>query len=932
MLEKNEKTALYQLLVESQENPLGIDVKRPRLSWKLKAERRGVRQTAYQIIVYLLELGSSKSLTWDSGKITSEESVYVAYRGPELVSRMRYEWKVKVWDDRGQESEWSPSAFWEMGLLHQSEWLAQWIEPVQAPVSEEKPFDFTNMYDNKVETPITERLHPCPILRSTFEVSGVIERARVYATAHGIYELELNGQKIGDFELAPEYTAYPAYLQYQTYDVTSLLKAGNNAIGAILSDGWYAGRISFTGDSCQYGNKLGLLMQLELDYSDGRKQTIVSDGGFKASYGAVRYSDLFIGEMVDARLEQAGWSEYNFDDSHWTEVQTANYGLDNILAQYGEPVRVIEEIPVHRIVTTPKGELVLDFGQVIAGRVRMRVEGPCGTEITLEHSEVLDEDGNFINNIIGRNKEQKDIFVLRGEAQETFEPKFTYHGFRYVKLSGYPGIASGECFTGVILSSDLRKSGTFTCSDHRLNRLQENIVWSQKANMLSIPTDCPQREKAGWTGDIHVYAPTAAFNMDVNAFLTRWLRNVVVEQFPDGQVPNIVPAPKAYLEQTAAAGLQSSAGWGDAIVIVPWVMYQVYGETRILEENYEAMIKWLSYVEKTAAEQLPDDLVDRRLTAEERERQKYLWNTGQHFGDWNIPSFDRGDGPPDLTQNMKRTKDLVATCFYAHSTKLLSEIASVIGREEDALRYDVLNKNIRQAFAEEYVNENGTLKSHYQGLYVLALQMNTVPDPMRRKVLDQLVQLIEENGNRLDTGFVSTPFLLDVLYNNGRSDVAYRLLYQTEAPSWLYEVEKGATTIWESWKAIRPDGKITDVSYNHYAFGCIGDWLYRTIAGIDKSQAGFKHIIIKPDFNCSLTHAKGLYDSIYGTIVSEWKRIAQEMSVYIEIPVNTTATIVLTGAHKDDLEQEEGITSIVEHEAETIVEVGSGKYQFTFKV
>ncbi|WP_141502974.1 glycoside hydrolase family 78 protein [Paenibacillus luteus] len=931
MLKAKEKTVIYQLLVESQENPLGIDVKKPRFSWKISSKRKGVYQTAYQIVVKVLDSFSNSVMHWDSGRVTTDQSAYVPYIGPELVSRIRYEWKVRIWDEQGTESEWSTMAFWEMGLLHPSDWSAQWIEPMQNLVTGEAPFDYMNMHENKVELPITERLHPCPILRRSFDANGQIQRARVYVTAHGIYHLELNGSKIGNFELAPEYTSYPDYLQYQTYDVTSLLKEGNNAIGVILSDGWYAGRISFSGESCQYGNKLGLLLQLEIDYVDGSKQLMVSDGRFKSSYGSVRYSDLFIGEMVDARLEQAGWSEVDFEDSHWNEVEIVNYGFENIVAHYGEPVRVIDEIQIDRILMTPKGEVVLDFGQVIAGRVRMHVNGQSGTEIVLEHSEVLNEDGNFTNNILGRNKEQKDIYILRGGTLETFEPKFTYHGFRFIKVSGFPGIVRKENFTGIILSSDLRTSGEFTCSDHRLDRLQQNIVWSQKANMLSIPTDCPQREKAGWTGDIQVYAPTAAFNMDMNAFLTRWLRNVVIEQFPDGQVPNVVPAPSAYLKETAAAGLESSAGWGDAIVIVPWVLYQVYGDTRILEDNYEAMVKWVSYIEKTAAEQIPNEIAGRQLTDEERERQKYLWNTGQHFGDWNIPSFDQGDGP-DLMQNMKMTKDWVATSFFAHSTKLLSNIASVIGHETDALRYNNLNIKIRKAFSEEYLNGDGTLKTHFQGMCVLALHMNMIPDSVHSKVLDQLVQLIENNGNRLDTGFVSTPFLLDVLYNNGRSDVAYQLLYQTEAPSWLYEVEKGATTIWESWKAIRPDGKITDVSYNHYAFGCVGDWLYRRIAGIDKTQAGYKHIIIHPDLKCSLTYAKASYDSIYGTIVSEWSINAQKVEVYIEIPANTTATLVLTGVRKRDIELEDGIRLITESEAGVTVEVGSGEYSFAYEM
>lgn len=497
---------------------------------------------------------------WDSGKVYSDQSVFVAYQGEALQSRVRYFWRVKVWDERGAESEWSEISWWEMGLLHEADWCAQWVEPPQERASE-------------------QRLLPSPLLRREFEIKEPVKRARIYATAHGVYALELNGKKIGNQELAPEFTSYDFCLQYQTYDVTDLLRVGSNALGVVLGDGWYVGRIGLTGDCCCYGDTLALLLQMEIETSNGTRMIVGSDEQFFCSFGEIQYSDLFIGEMVDARLRQAGWSEPDFKGADWQPAIAAAYGYDKLVAQYAEPIRAVETISPVRLIVSPKGETIIDLGQNIAGRMRFRVVGESGVRITLEHGEVLDEEGNFIHNIIGSNKDQKDVFILRGDTEEEYEPRFTYHGFRYVKVTGYPGEFNLDNFIGVVISSDLRRSGSFECSDKRINQLQSNIIWSQKSNMVSIPTDCPQREKAGWLGDIQVFAPTACFNMDSHAFLSGWLRNVRLEQLEDGQVPSVVPFSNGFKKFLEGLYGPSSAGWGDAIVIVPWVLYRQYSDT-----------------------------------------------------------------------------------------------------------------------------------------------------------------------------------------------------------------------------------------------------------------------------------------------------------------------------------------------------------------
>jgi len=924
---------LAALRCEYLQDPLGIDICRPRLSWQLRSERYGVRQNAYQIVV---TADASAGLVWDSGRVPSDNSTQVEYGGPELLSRQRYCWRVRIWDERDAVSNWSADAFWEMGLLTSADWQALWIEPVQEPA---RPEPKINMFQNLgMISPQPDsdysRLNPCLYLRKTFTTQGSVRKARIYATAHGVYRLEINGVRVGSQELAPEVTAYQGFLQYQTYDVGELLTPGANVIGAVLADGWYRGRIGLPGDSCQYGDKLALLLQLEVEYSDGSRQWVNSDHNFKSSSGPLVYSDLFIGERYDVGLELGDWHLPAYDDRTWQPALRADYGYANLAAQYGDPLQVVQEIQPAAILVTPRGETVLDLGQNISGRLRMRVHGPAKTVVTLDHAEMLDSDGNFLQAIRGRNKDQRDVYILKGDGVEVYEPWFTTHGFRYVRISGYPGEPGRDDFSGVVIASGLRDTGSFSCSDERLNRLQENIRWSQRGNFVSIPTDCPQRERAGFTGDAQVFGPTACFNMDVAAFFTRWLRSLRLEQRQDGQVPACVPYWNSYIEMFTPiqGGAHTSAGWGDACIIIPWTLYQVYGDLRVLQENYSSMARWLEYVRQEAEQGIPERL-QADLPPEVRERQKYLWNTGFHFGDWLIPSLTGGYWNPFEASNA--TKEIAASCFYACCTDLMAQIAGLLQKPEDQQQYAALNASIRQAFAAEYLSEDGRLSAHYQGMYVLALKMQVIPEQKRRQVTEQLVALIVENGCRLDTGFVSGPYLLDVLCANGRRDIAYKLLFQTECPSWLYEVERGATTIWETWDAISPDGQISTDSFNHYTFGCVGDWLYRFVAGLDKDQPGYKHILIQPDLAGGLTHAGVSYLSGYGEIISAWKLQEGRLTVRVQIPPNTSASIRLPGADAALVGQQclPGLlVSQVQDGRTAVLEVGSGAYRFEYPI
>lgn len=887
-----------------QKTPFGI-TNTPVFSWILISEEKNTTQKSYHLRIY-----NGNEMVFDSGIKNALQSVEVAPDGFNITPGTGYQWKVKVWDNHGNEAE--NTDYFEAAPKNFS---AKWIEPSFPSVNYEKPIPLLQgiLLKRKPKLPVDKRLLPVTLLRKTFSVKPNLAKARAYATAHGVYSLYFNGKATDERLLAPEFTAYEKYLCYQTYDITNFLSDGDNACGVMLADGWWAGRVGMGGDCGQYGLSRALFLQIELVYEDGTAETIVTDENFRCTdSGPIRYSDIFIGEKQDNnylnRIEI--FSKSDFDDTNWKPVVIKDYGYCNLRPQIGEPVMKIKELKPVKIVTTTKGESVVDFGQNFAGFVRMNVSAPKGTEIKLEHSEVLDRNGNFMNNIMGVNKDQTDVFICSGNGDEIFQPHFTFHGFRYVRVTGMSN-PKPENFTGIVISSKMEDLAQFNSSNEMLNRLHLNVLWSQYANMISIPTDCPQRERAGWTGDIQVYAPTAAYNQDMSAFLIRWLENVEAEQLPDGQIPCVVPYSASYqtiLKIQSKGETHGSAGWSDCCIIVPYTLYLMYGNKAILDKHYPMMKKWMDYIEYRASNFNPKGFEKKYNNIE---NNKYIWNTGWHYGDWLIPSISKG--MMGAAKGAKITKDFIASTQFAYSADLMSKISDLLGYKDDALRYADLNKRIKKAVSETYISADGVITPDLQGCYVCALWYDIVPENKVQKTIARLRKLIEQNDYRLDTGFLATPILLDVLIKYGMRDVAYKLLYQENCPSWFYEIKKGATTIWESWDGIRPDGKVGRLSYNHYAFGTVFDWIYRNIAGIRSLEPGYQKILIKPEPDESLSRACSSYKSVYGEIVSDWKKENGRFKLRVKVPCNTNAIVILpngeqheTGSGVYDFECAEG--------------------------
>lgn len=874
----------------------------PTFSWKLKTDKKNASQSAYEITVYL----KNGCKVYDSGYIQSSETHGISYQGATLESGKDYYWTVKSYSNRGDIAA-GGFYFFSMGLLDVSEWKAQWIEPdiprrpCQDDTESRKIFTGEMPYLDRPE----EVLNPCVYFRKQIRISKSISSARMFITAHGIYELFLNGTPYG-IPFAPGFTVYKKYQEYQAYDVTESIREGANVIGAIVADGWYLGKVGLMGVGNQYGSSLALLFQLHVVYEDGTKEVFISDEDCRAETGAFRYADLYVGEQYDAEKERKGWERTDYDDSDWKHVLKRDYGYGHLAGSADEPVEILRVKSPERIFYSPKGELLVDAGENISGYIS--IAGRLGNrqKVKLEYCEVLDQDGNFLRNILGQNKNQTDEYISDYEGDFFYKPVFTYHGFQYVRITGIRQ-SDIKDIKVYVLGSNLEQTGTFSCSNNLLNLLQESIFRSQQGNMLSIPTDCPQREKAGWTGDMQVYAPTAAFLMDIEAFLRKWLTNMRLEQREDGQIPHVIPdIPSNRLISHGYPEICSS-GWADACVIVPYVLYEVYGDSRILSENYEMMQKWMKYVEQKAASEVPDQ----QYSEESLKHQKYLWNTGFHYGDWLIPSLSKEGVSKKPIEGAEMTKELSAPAMFAYTTSLMSKIAEILGKKQESDYYAHLNQNIKTAYTHEYLREDDTLKLNYQGIYVLALQMKLVPEEKRAKLTDHLVELIQQNNGCLDTGFLSMPFLLDVLYDNGRKEEAYNLLYQEKCPSWLYEIRQGANTIWESWTNITEDGKKNSSSYNHFAFGCVGDFIYRRILGIQRTEPGYDRITVNPDFGCRLDWAKGSYQSIHGEIAVSWAKNESMTIMDVVIPPNVAADIIWN---------DEKVT------------VGSGSYHFERKV
>ena len=840
-----------ELRFEHHRNGFAIGTAQPRLSWIVDTPTAGWRQAGYELELY----GPDNQIHAQTGPVPSDESVLVGWPFAPLESRERCAVRVRVLGSDGQVSAWSARYPVEVGLLHADDWSARFVTPD---------------WDEDTSKP-----QPAPLLRRAFALRPGVTEAQLYVTALGVYEAQLNGVTVGDQVLAPGWTSYHHRLRYQTFDVTHLLHEGRNALGAMLGDGWFRGRLGFNGGRRNiYGDRLALLAQLEIRYANGTTERIVTDDQWRAAPGPILASDIYDGEWDDARLERPGWSQPDYDDGDWSGVQLIDRDLATLVAPTGPPVRRTEFVAPVSITTSPSGRTIVDFGQNLVGRLRISVRGAAGDTITLRHAEVL-EHGELGTRPL-RLAAATDRYTLRGGDVETWEPRFTFHGFRYAEIEGWPGELRADDLHAVVCHSDLERTGWFECSDPLINRLHENVVWSMRGNFLDIPTDCPQRdERLGWTGDLQVFAPTACFLYDTVGFLQSWLQDVAADQQDlDGVVPFVVPN---ILGTTPPA-----AAWSDAAVIVPWVVYQRYGDVGILHDQWASMRAWVDLVAAAAGE-------------------RRLWDRGFQFGDWLDPQ-----APPDRPADARTSPAVVATAYFARSAELLGQAAQVLGRTNDAARYGALAAEVREAFNNEYVTPNGRIISDATTAYALAIEFALLPDAeQRRSAGARLAALVRDNRYRISTGFVGTPLICDALCTVGEYNTAFRLLTERENPSWLYPVTMGATTIWERWDSMLPDGSINPgemTSFNHYALGAVADWLHRTVGGLTPTAPGYRRFDVRPHPGGGLTSARARYKTPYGVATCAWEIAAGQITVEVVVPPNTTASVTLPGLDPQRIE------------------------------
>ncbi len=863
-------------------NPVGIDNPVPRFSWIIQSDQNNTMQESYEIRAALnpADLAKGKKLIWKSDRVASSQSIHIKYNGRPLSSYQKVYWQVRIVDNHREKSKWSEMAFWEMGKLEDATWEADWITPAW---EEDR-----------------EKSNPSPYLRKEFTIDKAIKQARLYISCQGLYQVEINGERVGDQEFTPGWTSYDTRLQYQTYDITAQLAQNQNAIGIVLGDGWFRGNLGWIDGRNNWGDKLTAIAQIIVDYTDGSKATISTDESWKATTGPILESDIYNGEIYDAGKELTGWSKPGYDDRNWDATNKVEIPKKILIAPEGPPVKIVNELEPLSIKKVEEGWLV-DMGQNMVGWIRIKASGEPGDVITLRHAEVLDTLGNmYYENL--RAAKATNTYHLRGGVDEVFEPHFTFQGFRFVMVSGYPGELTADKIRGMVIHSDMEPSGTFKCSDTMINQLQHNIVWGLKGNFLDVPTDCPQRdERLGWTGDAQVFAPTACFNMNAATFYTKWLKDLAADQGDDGIISNVIPD---------ILGGGGATGWADAGVVIPWVVYLNYGDKMVLKNQYESMKKWIAFMEEHAG----DD---------------YIWKENRHFGDWL--SFD------DSRSNYMgayTTTDLIATAYYSYSSAIVAKVASILGQDEDAKYYAELSDKVKQAFNEEFVTPNGRLVAHTQTAYTLALAFDLLDEETARKSAIHLAGDVEQFGH-ITTGFLGTPLISLTLTNIGRNDLAYKLLNRKEYPSWLYPVTMGATTIWERWDGQKPDysfQKSSMNSFNHYAYGAIGKWMYQVVAGIgiDEKNPGYKHIIINPRPGGGLTSARATHQSMYGQIASGWELEGEKLTMKVEIPVNTSATIHIPGdASTVEINGSALVDSGMDYkniDGNTMVSTGSGNY------
>ncbi|MEI8037109.1 MAG: glycoside hydrolase family 78 protein [Verrucomicrobiota bacterium] len=867
-----------QLRCEYLAGPLGIDTPQPRLSWisTAPATARGARQAAYQISVASSEaaLRQGQADLWDSGKVDSDETAQLRYAGKPLASGQQAFWKVRVWDQAGVVSDSEPAG-WEMGLLQASDWKAKWI----------------------ARTTDT-RSNPAPLLRRAFQLDGRIQRARVSICGLGYYELYLNGGKVGNHLLDPGYTRYDRRVLYVTYDVTDQLKSGANALGVMLGNGWFNchTRAAWKFHEAPWRAAPKLLLQLRVDYADGRSETIVTDESWKCSTGAIVFDSIYGGETYDARLEKPGWATATYDDAGWDPVQRVDAPAGKLAAQMMPPITLDQTLKPATITEPKPGVFVVDVGQNLAGMAELHVTGPAGARVQMRYGERLLPDGSLdtrdieqhVKKLGKEQQHQTDTYILKGGGtEEIYASRFTYHGFQYVEVTGFPGKPTLDNFRARFIHSAVPKAGAFTCSNPMLNRIQQAADWSFLSNLQGIPTDCPHREKNGWTGDAHLACEQAQFNFFPAPVHQKWLNDIGDEQKPTGQLPGTVP--------TAGFGYTWGNGpaWDSAFLLIPWYEYLYYGDTENFRRHYDGMKRYVDYLSTRAKD--------------------------------GIVNIGLNDWAPWKTQTDAAITD---TAYYFVDAWIVARAAGVLGNKQDALKYTELAANIRAAFNRTFYQPDTALYDNgSQTALSCALYQGLVAPANQARVLANLVAAVEKADNHVDTGILGTKYLLNALLENGRADVAYRMVAQNDQPGWGWWLAQGATTLWEQWSGAE--------SRNHIMFGDVSAWFYKALAGIqpDPLAPGFKHFLISPQVVGDLTAASGSYDSIRGRIVSSWQVAQGEFRLDLTIPANTTATVSLPIAGRvleggQPAGQADGVRFLRTEGGRSVFEVASGIYRF----
>ena len=846
MLKKTDKKLpskfdVSSLRVENLSGSVYLGTAEPRFSWKMNS-RPGAMQAAYRIqAASAVKLLDSPDL-WDSGWVESEQSVGIPWSGETLKSRQHVFWRVTLRDREGKVSKPSAPAEFEVALLHNSDWKARWIHS-----------------DINIPTCST----PCPYFRREFKIGKNIERAVLYVTARGLFEARINGKRVGDDHFVPGWTDFRQQIQYLSYDVTSLLRKGKNAAGAILGDGWYCGYLSGRIRNT-YGDNPELLFQLEIRYKDGSSEQILSGKEWKWTTGPILASDIYDGEQYDARLEMPGWDLPGFDDSKWRGVTPGEPASKSpaLVQKRCLPVRHIMELKPVRILNPQKDIYIWDFGQNITGRMRVRLKGYPGRLYAFHFGEMLNPDGTLYN-LNYRSAKSTDYYTCRSLnlEYEEWEPLFTFHGFRYLQINGfqYSGAKLEDIeVVALVMHSELEVTGSFECGLPKVNQLYRNVCWGQRDNFLEIPTDCPQRdERLGWTGDADVFAGTAAFNMEVDAFFHKWLRDLRESQREDGAVPSVVP--------NLFKWGGGAAVWADAAVRIPWIIYQRYAALAILRECYDSMKKWVDYQKNTS---------------------KKLIRPETSYGDWLALS------------KVKTPSELIGTAMFAETARIVGRAAELLGKKADAANYTKLSGQVKAAFRKEFLDARGLLKVKSQTACVLAVQFDLLTPEQTRKNADLLVKLIRKNGNKLSTGFVGTAWLTQALSKAGYPETACDLLLQEEYPSWLFSVNQGATTIWERWNSYTVKdgfGNVNMNSFNHYAYGAVAEWMAASLGGIrfDDAQPGGKLLIFAAEPDRRLKHVECSLETPYGKAESCWKFSGKSWTWHISAPCNTQVKVIL---------------------------------------